>query len=297
MEATRKLLGLFDTMMTVMLCCNPVAVTAQAESGVRESDEPTQWVQGTYIWDSRNLLDPSQRISQLNYLQSQGIQRLMVGLTSQQIAQGSRTEPALRDLLAAARQRHLRVSLLLGDPDWLTPEKRPTLLELIRRYRQIEFDGLHLDLEVEQLGWPVPAERIRQWLLTVLEAHRLSPWPISISSHPRWFEPPPPGTLEADWPCVPCKLAAVETVSLMIYQRPAELMLARSKAIAQQWPRLRFRVVQSVEPQLSLQESWHGTPAAELQRQVSIWRPALNAAGVNGIDWQDWSNYPLTSQP
>lgn len=297
MRTTRSPIKLRYPLRAVVACCIPLAWVAQAKAIPQEAVNPTQWGLGAYVWDSRGLLDPSQRSSHLQALQSQGIQRLMVGLTHQQIAQGSSTALALRELLTAARHRHQRVSLLLGDPDWLRPEKRPKLLALIRGYRQLHFDGLHLDLEVEQLGWPVPAARVHQWLQTVREVQRISPWPISLSSHPRWFETPPPGISEANWPCVPCGLETVETITLMIYQRPAERMLARSTAIAQQWPRIRFRVAQSVEPQLSRQESWHGTTAEDLQRQVSIWRPVLNAAGINGIDWQDWTHYPTSRQP
>ena len=76
------------------------------------------------------------------------------------------------------------VLLLLGDPAWINPADRPKLMALIRRFQNVPFDGLHLDLEVEQLGWPVPAARLQDWLNTVKEAKKRSPWPLSISAHP-----------------------------------------------------------------------------------------------------------------
>ena len=69
---------------------------------------------------------------------------------------------------------------------------------------------------------------------------------------------------------------------------PSEL----AEQIAQRWPALRFRLAQSVEPQLSAEESWAGVPARQLQQQVERWRVRLQPVGVTGIDWQDWTHYP-----
>lgn len=250
------------------------------------------WNQGTYIWDSENLLDTQRSSQQLNQLKRLGIQELLVGLTGQQVKNGRATEEALRRLLAAAQARDLRVSLLLGDPSWIEPQGRPELLTLIKRYQALPFQGLHLDLEVEQLGWPVPAERLNQWLLTLKEAKRVSPWPVSISSHPRWFESNGSATTTTNAVCVPCGLGGVHSVSLMMYQRNPERVTQRSLAIARRWPQLRFRLAQSVESQLSAEESWHGVPATTLEQQVSQWRRVLSDAGFDGVDWQDWKQFP-----
>ena len=66
----------------------------------------------------------------------------------------------------------------------------------------------------------------------------------------------------------------------------------RAAEIAQRWPALRFRLAQSVEPQLPVEESWAGVPARQLQQQVERWRVRLQPVGVTGIDWQDWTHYP-----
>ncbi len=254
---------------------------------------PTRtWSQGTYIWNSQALLNPALRSSELSRLKSAGMTHLLVGLTGAQVAAGVDTERALQQLLSAAHGEGLRVSLLLGDPEWILPQGRQSLLDLIHRYRRIGFDGLHLDLEVEQLGWPVPPERLQHWLATLQAVQQASPWALSISSHPRWFEAGRGSSGEPNQPCIPCELRNLQAVSLMIYQRQPERVAERSRAIAQRWPQLHFRLAQSVEAQLPVQESWHGHSSQQLQQQVRRWQQQLEPHGVSGLDWQDWSQYP-----
>lgn len=245
------------------------------------------WSQGVYIWDSRALLDPQRRVAELQRLQRSGMGQLYVGLTAAQVRAEGDTEPALAALLQAAEPLGLQVSLLLGEPSWITAQGRPELLRLLERYRHLPFAGLHLDLEVEQLGWPVPPERLQQWLDTLAAVARHSPWPLAISSHPRWFD-----ALAADAPCLPCGLERVEQISLMIYQRDPQRSAEAARAIAARWPQLRFRLAQSVEQELGGSLSWKGASAAQLQTQVAAWQPELSAAGIAGIDWQDWQDYP-----
>jgi len=259
---------------------------------------PASWSQGAYIWDSAALLDPRQCEAELSRLERQGIDQLLVGLNSQQVRAGAATTRALQRALVSAHKRGMRVSLLLGDPEWIEERGRPALQHLIQRYRQLAFDGLHLDLELEQLGWPVPSERIRQWLATLRAVQTLSPWPLSISSHPRWFEARASTTGQQDQPCLACELSQMSqrrrlnSITLMLYQRPPERVTERSLAIIQRWPQLNFRIAQSVESTLPPAQSWHGRSARALQMQVERWRGQLESSGLGGIDWQDWHNYP-----
>ncbi|MBD9396152.1 hypothetical protein [Pseudomonas sp. PDM11] len=249
----------------------------------------TDWSQGAYIWDSVALLDANQRSGQLNALQQAGISQLHVGLTALQVADMQRSHSALGDLLQAAHARGMRVTLLLGDPDWLKPRKRQGLIDLIGQLRDLPFDALHLDLEVEQLGWPVPDQRLHDWLDTVREAKAAAPWPLNLSSHPRWFDE------HADrQPCVPCELQrlGVGEISLMIYTRNPQSSANRALAIAKQWPALKLRLAQSVEVDQPADLSWADASHTQLQQQVVNWQNALRPAGVGGIDWQSWTDYP-----
>ena len=247
------------------------------------------WTQGAYIWNSTALLDDQQRNAQLGALQSAGISQLHVGLDSAQVAAMAQTQSALRQLLQAAHARNMQVSLLLGDPQWLLPPHRQGLIELITRLRELPFDALHLDLEVEQLGWPVPDSRLQDWLDTLRAAKAASPWPLQLSSHPRWFDQEAGRT-----PCVPCQLQrmGVAEISLMIYTRNAQASANRALAIAKRWPQLQLRLAQSIETDQADDISWVGSSHAQLQQQVLNWQNALRPAGLGGIDWQSWTDYP-----
>jgi len=247
------------------------------------------WRQGTYLWHSQALLDPSQQDRQLQALKQAGMQVVNVGLDSGQVADMAPTQASLIDLLRRAHAQGLQVNLLLGDATWIKPGQRPQLIALIQRLGPLPFDGLHLDLEVEQLGWPVPDQRLRQWLDTLREAKAASPWPVSLSSHPRWFSDQAQRT-----PCVPCELQhlGVNEVSLMIYTRNPQASTTKALAIAHHWPALHLRLAQSVEPDQPADLSWADANAQQLQAQAARWQQALRPAGLTGIDWQSWTDYP-----
>ncbi|MGM0571984.1 MAG: hypothetical protein ACQET2_14805, partial [Pseudomonadota bacterium] len=125
-------------------------------------------IKAVYVWDSRPLLGEAERRKRhLQALESTGFNRLYLGLDSRQVARPQEILDPLKTLVSEAQNRGIRVDLLLGDPLWLTDEHRADLTALIRRLSILPFAGLHLDLEVEQLGWPVPEQRLQQWLQTV----------------------------------------------------------------------------------------------------------------------------------
>ncbi|MCQ4294377.1 TolC family protein [Pseudomonas stutzeri] len=258
---------------------------ASRSSAVQEGG----WRQGVYVWDSRRLLDPQTRAEALQALHAAGMRRVHLGLSAAQVAEPMRLRGQLSDTLRDARARGLEVTLLLGEPQWLLPGPRQDLIELLKTLASLPFDALHLDLEVEQLGWPVPPARLRDWMDTLEAVMQVSPWPLELSSHHRWFAQPAAGEY-----CVPCRLQqrGVSQVSLMIYTRNPDRSAQLAEGIARRWPGLRFRLAQSVEPQLSAQESWKDASRLQLEKQVASWRHRLQAVSVSGIDWQDWSYFP-----
>jgi outer membrane protein TolC len=266
--------------------------TALADPAPTTTATLPRWEQGVYVWASDALLDGARQSAELEALQAAGMRRIYVGLNKSQVDALASTRSALRALLDAASSRGLRVSLLLGDPAWLTPAGRRQLTALIGQFKDLRFADLHLDLEVEQLGTPVPASRLRDWLDTLKAAAAASPWPVALSSHPRWFAAPAAGQ-----PCVPCALPGlgIRDVSLMIYVRTPRRGAELSSGIARRWPKLSFRLAQSVEAELPAEESWAGTPRKQLDAQVDAWRAELSPNGITGIDWQDWRNYPRVS--
>ena len=251
--------------------------------------QPDRWRRGTYVWDSRRLLDANSRADELASLVQAGMQRIYLGLSAAQLAAPDRLKDQLQVTLSEARSQGLEVALLLGDPDWLLPARRQGLIDVLATLALLPFSALHLDLEVEQLGWPVPTARLQDWMDTLAEVAQASHWPVEISSHHRWFAAPRPGEY-----CVPCRLdqRGVRQISLMIYTRNPERSAELAQGIARRWPGLSFRLAQSVEPQLPAEQTWSGQSRAQLHAQEERWRQRLHAASITGIDWQDWSYYP-----
>ena len=266
--------------------CLPLLV---ALSLTAQAAQAEKWSQASYVWDSEALLDPGQRPAELDALRNAGMDKIYLGLKAAQIKDLGTTRHRLEQLLRDAAGKGVQVSLLLGDPSWIEPPERHQLTDLLAKLRGLAFISLHLDLEVEQLGVPVPDQRLKDWLETLRIASSVSPWPVEISSHHRWFADPKPGQT-----CVPCALpdAGVRQVSLMIYTRNPNNSARMAEQIARRWPDLQFRLAQSTEPQLDATETWAGVSTEQLQHQSSAWREQLQPLGIAGIDWQAWRDFP-----
>ena len=266
--------------------CLPLLV---ALSLTAQAAQAEKWSQASYVWDSEALLDPGQRPAELDALRNAGMDKIYLGLKAAQIKDLGTTRQRLEQLLRDAAGKGVQVSLLLGDPSWIEPPERHQLTDLLAKLRGLAFISLHLDLEVEQLGVPVPDQRLKDWLETLRIASSVSPWPVEISSHHRWFADPKPGQT-----CVPCALpdAGVRQVSLMIYTRNPNNSARMAEQIARRWPDLQFRLAQSTEPQLDATETWAGVSTEQLQHQSSAWREQLQPLGIAGIDWQAWRDFP-----
>jgi hypothetical protein len=254
-----------------------------------QAAQASQWSQASYVWDSEALLDPDQRAAELEALRKAGMDKIYLGLKGAQIKDLATTRQRLAQLLPDAAAKGVQVSLLLGDPSWIEPAERHQLPDLLEKLKGLDFVSLHLDLEVEQLGVPVPDQRLKDLLETLRVASKTSPWPVEISTHHRWFAEKKTGQT-----CVPCALpdAGVRQVSLMIYTRNPKNSARMAEQIARRWPDLQFRLAQSTEPQLDATESWAGASTEQLQHQSGVWREQLQPLGIAGIDWQAWRDFP-----
>lgn len=256
--------------------------TALSRSAATNAND---WSYGVYIWNSHRLLNAETRTNELEAIKKAGFKRIYVGLDGGQVNSAAQTRRDLQQVVAQSAKQNIQVYLLLGEPLWIEPAHRQGLLDLIKAFAQVPFAGLHLDLEVEQLGWPVPEQRLQHWIDTLAAAKRASPWPLEISSHHRWFGAETPAKI-----CVPCGVgnAGVQGVSLMIYTTNSDRSTLLAADAARAWPKLRIRLAQSVEPELADSESWAHRPNDSLQRALSAWKNTLEPAGLGGIDWQDW---------
>jgi len=233
---------------------------------------------GTYAWHSQTLLNPQSSQEELTTLSQYGISRIYLGLSAAQLQTPSQTGYALTNLIKRAHAQGIAVDLLLGDPDWIAPEHQGKLLSIINGLKNIPFDGLMLDIEIEQSQ--VPAEqRVALWAQTVELAIQNAPWPVTSASHWRWY---------SKSPAVCEQNKSLSSASLMIYSTNVEVVRQRVLEAKAACPDALISVSASVESILPSQESWAG--AAGFDEVRGRLEKALVGTGVRSIDWQDWDS-------
>lgn len=262
---------------------------AESVSANSRAHSPSaDWSRAVYVWDSANLLNEDSRAGAVTDLASAGFDTVYLGLSADQLRADNlnrRLTALVYDLGASG----LDTQLLLGEPTWIQPEHRDDLTALIRTLSAVPFDGLHLDLEVEQLGWPVPDATVSHWLDTLNAATRASPWPVSIVAHHRWFSDPEFRSPE----CVPCELPGlgIREASIMAYITSSDRLdqiVAQATALS---PGLRLGVVQSLEPGLPDTNSWYGQTPRQMQALEQRWQQQWQGLGVSLLAWQDWASH------
>jgi len=233
---------------------------------------------GIYAWQSDKLLSSKSSPSEVATLSQYGITRLYLGLSSDQLQTPSQTHYALNNLIESAHAQNISVHLLLGDPDWIAPQHQRKLLTIIRTLEHVPFDGLMLDIEIEQSQVP-EQDRVRLWQETVDQVAKRSPWPITSASHWRWY---------SKNPAVCEQNKSLSSASLMIYSTNVEVVHQRVLEAKAACPDARISVSASVESILSSQESWAGSTGFDEAREHL--EKALAGTGVESIDWQDWES-------
>jgi outer membrane protein TolC len=261
----------------------PAAVTGAG------TPAPPRGAIGIYLWASRPWLEG--RAADWEALRRHGIDRILLSLDSAQI-KAAGTPPGaarLRGFLERAQGARVSVDLLLGEPLWVLPGHRQDLLRIIQQLRPFAFDGLHLDLEPDQLDAKTYSRDylLAQLLHTLQAAARVSSWPLGISIHPRYFDR---STFDL---CLGCALAQVpvaETV-LMIYRSDPQEAARRAAAVMAENPGLRISVALSVEPFLPPSESYAGKGKAGVTEAISTLRNRLSKEGLGSVLIQSWTHF------
>lgn len=242
-----------------------------------------------YVWRSDRL--PHQPGAQSRFfrrIQSQGIVRILVSFTPKQIAalndRSYRRE--LNDFLAAAKQHGIRVELLLGEPVWILPQYRSALVDLIETFAAFPFEGIHLDLEPDQL--PV-LDRDRAWVLaqlceTIRQVKAATSLPVGLSVHYRYLQK----DNEAD--CLGCRLEALalNEIILMIYVANPVRVHEIADPILARFPGLKFSIAQSVEAELDPGESYHKLSKRRLFIQLHALSTQFDRPNFGSIVVQSW---------
>jgi len=246
---------------------------------------------GVYLWQSAALLGADRaRMDFWQGLRQDGISRLLVSLDADQIRGVS--DPAgqapLRRFIGEAHQRGIAVELLLGEPTWILPGKRRDLMAIVQALEALPFDGLHLDLEPNQMDPALFSEEylMAQLVRTIAGVKRVSPWPVGISVHPRYLEP------DNFSYCLGCALGNLDLaeVVLMIYVATPDQAASRAAPVMQGYPDIPFSVAVSVESFVEGGASWASLGrrrTREAARQLgSALDPHLKQVVVQS--WSDW---------
>lgn len=243
---------------------------------------------GWYAWKGWQWVQQPARIDQL----PQGTQRLLVSFTEEQLQRLAADEQArqgLEQLAQRARQRGIRLELLLGEPTWVLPKGRGNMLALLQKVQSMPFGMVHLDLERSQL----PEVQQKDWGRNVLdslqEAVTQSRLPVSLTTHHRELREP--GFLQA------LQKAGVKEVVPMIYSANAQSTVNVIKQLPPMPQGLDLAVAQSIEKELPSEESLFRIG----RRQALVhWQGVAQALrtvpGFKGVVVQSWEDY-MEAQP
>jgi hypothetical protein len=232
--------------------------------------------EGVFLWKSEKLYEDQVQRKLLQRAKTHDFERIYWGVTAEQASHPALMMAKLGPLMQQLRDQGTQSWLLLGDVNWILPEHRPSLLKLIGRFEGYPFDGIMLDIEVEQFGFPVPEHHLQGWVDTLRASVQVSNKPIEVTAHWRWFE-------SGHKPCWVCQIQAsgIQGATMMIYSTNID----RVSAIVENAERptgFKLRVAQSLEPFLSKEESWAQYPRAQRQQGINRLRQAVHYP----LDWQ-----------
>ncbi|MDR0214286.1 MAG: TolC family protein [Comamonas sp.] len=243
---------------------------------------------GWYSWKGWQWVEQPARIDQL----PQGTQRLLVSFTEEQLQRLTADEQArqgLEQLAQRARQRGIRLELLLGEPTWVLPKGRGNMLALLQKVQSMPFGMIHLDLERSQL----PEAQQKDWGRNVLdslqEAVTQSRLPISLTTHHRELREP--GFLQA------LQKAGVKEVVPMIYSANAQSTVSAIRQLPPMPQGLDLAVAQSIEKELPSEESLFRMGRRQaLVHWQGVAQSLRTVPGFKGIVVQSWEDY-MEAQP
>ncbi|WP_158239095.1 TolC family protein [Uliginosibacterium sp. TH139] len=193
--------------------------------------------------------------------------------------------------IRAQQRAGRRVSLLLGDPDWLRAGRGETLLAIVRNLAELPFDGLQLDLEPDQLSpaersGPGEAQAWRELARRVAELRAISPLPIGLSIHWRAL------VADAGGLCAACRAAAsADDVVVMLYSTSAASARERIQRIAANLPGKALWLAQSIEPELAPDESHFRAGQSALRKHLEGLQSLAEQGVVAGFAVQSLETY------
>ena len=252
---------------------------------------------GAYLWNGSLLLQAVRERTDPNawakeFRAAQPFTSVLISFNGREIDSISRDLPlrlSLSALLRALQQNGIRTDLLLGEPNWILDRYRGDLPYLLPKLTDLPFQGLHLDLEPEQLkATGLGEEKLLNGLLeTLRRVKEVTSLPLSISLNYRDPLRKVNGRTLID------QLAelGLQRLVLMIYVSNPERAAEIAAPILRACPKLQIGIAQSVEPSplLNAEESYYRFNRNELRQKLADLTGCL--AGYNNFDLILIQNY------
>jgi hypothetical protein len=262
------------------------ATAQSADSAAVQAATAVPANRALYLWRSAEWLrNTATELGERKFgeIHAAGIARLLISLDAEQMRRAL-ADPA--PLVRAVRSTHehgFRVELLLGDPGWIRPEQRGGLLAIIDGLKSVPFDGLHLDLEPEQLDSAADKLPALLGLLaqTLAAASAASPWPLALSIHPRDLD-----VRVGDSSFAELLQRLRVSPTIMVYVANPDRAVAIAAALLGHYPQMSFSVALSLEKSLGPQESLWSYPEDERRRRIERVETRLAAANFSGLTLQ-----------
>jgi len=239
-----------------------------------------------YLWRSAEWLTyATSELGERKFaeIHSAGITRLLISLEAEQMRRAIADPSPLVRAVRSTHEHGFRVELLLGDPGWIWPEQRGGLLAIIDGLKSVPFDGLHLDLEPEQID--AAADKLPALLgllaQTLAAASAASPWPLALSIHPRDLD-----VRLGDSSFAEVLLRLRISPTIMVYVANPDRAVAIAEPLLGHYPQLSFSVALSLEKSLGPQESLWSYPEDERRRRIERVETRLAAANFSGLTLQ-----------
>lgn len=252
---------------------------------INQMERKIPW--GVYIWNADALLNEKQRAQTLQDLINAGFSDVLLSFTGEQIRYivSEKGQAELESLLDEAKKSRLKVSLLLGDPNWSKHENKAELIHAIQQLERFDFVGVHLDIEPDSLS-EVRENRIdlfNQLIDNLHDIKKITKKPLSISIHPRYLEGELGEIAKERLPQI-----ELEKVVVMLYSSKTDQTMNRMKEIIENQPNLNIALAQSVEHSISSEESYaYHTQQDFFQAMQSL----ENGLAVDEIFIQAWEDY------
>lgn len=252
---------------------------------INQMERKIPW--GVYIWNADALLNEKQRAQTLQDLINAGFSDVLLSFTGEQIRYivSEKGQAELESLLDEAKKSRLKVSLLLGDPNWAKHENKAELIHAIQQLERFDFVGVHLDIEPDSLS-EARENRIdlfNQLIDNLHDIKKITKKPLSISIHPRYLEGELGEIAKERLPQI-----ELEKVVVMLYSSKTDQTMNRMKEIIENQPNLNIALAQSVEHSISSEESYaYHTRQDFFQAMQSL----ENGLAVDEIFIQAWEDY------